>query len=58
MITKFNVGDTVLIKGVVETIYVGTTDNEPIYYVRLRGVNGVYGLRVKEADVMRTVQNE
>lgn len=58
MTTKFNVGDNVLIKGVVETIYVETTDNEPIYYVRLRGVNGAYGLRVKEADVMRTVQNE
>ena len=37
MTTKFNVGDTVLIEGIVETIYVETTDNEPIYHVRIKG---------------------
>lgn len=58
MTTKFNVGDTVSVTGIVETIYVETSDNEPIYYVRLRGVTGTYGLRVKETDVMGTVQND
>lgn len=53
MTTKFNVGDNVLIKGVIETIYVGTTDNEPIYHVRIKGAGTyeAYGLRVNE-DVM------
>jgi len=55
MTTKFNVGDDVLIKGVVETIYVGK-DNEPIYYVRTKGAGTyeVYGIRVKE-DVVKGV---
>ena len=50
MTTKFNVGDTVLIKGIVETIYVGTTDNEPIYCVRIKGAGTyeAYGIRVDE----------
>lgn len=54
MITKFNVGDTVLIKGIVETIYVETADNEPIYHVRIKGAGTyeVYGIRVEE-DVMK-----
>lgn len=54
MTTKFNVGDTVLIKGIVETIYVGTTDNEPIYNVRIKGAGTyeAYGIRVKD-NVMR-----
>ena len=54
MTTKFNVGDTVLIKGIVETIYVETTDNEPIYNVRIKGAGTyeAYGIRVKE-DVMK-----
>ena len=53
MTTKFNVGDTVLIKGIVETIYIETTDNEPIYCVRIKGAGTyeAYGIRVKE-DVM------
>ena len=54
MTTKFNVGDTVLIKGIVETIYVGTTDNEPIYCVRIKGAGTyeAYGIRVDE-DIMK-----
>ncbi len=53
MITRFDVGDTVLIKGIVETIYIETTDNEPIYCVRIKGAGTyeAYGIRVKE-DVM------
>lgn len=54
MTTTFNVGDTILIKGIVETIYVETTDNEPIYYVRIKGAgtHEAYGIRVKE-DIMK-----
>jgi len=54
MTTKFNVGDIVLIKGIVETIYVETAENEPIYHVRIKGsgIHEVYGIRVKE-DVMK-----
>lgn len=54
MTTKFNVGDTVLIKGIVEQIYIETTDNEPIYHVRVKGAGQyeAYGIRVKE-DVMK-----
>ena len=53
VITRFDVGDTVLIKGIVETIYIETTDNEPIYHVRVKGAGTyeAYGIRVKE-DVM------
>lgn len=53
MTTKFNVGDTVLIKGTVETIYVETKDNKPIYNVRIKGAGNyeAYGIRVNE-DVM------
>lgn len=53
MITKFNVGDNVLIKGVVETIYVETTDNEPIYNVHIKGAGTyeAYGIRIKECDM-------
>ena len=53
MTTKFNVGDNVLIKGIVETIYIETTDNEPIYHVRIKGAGTyeAYGIRVNE-DVM------
>ena len=59
MTTKFNVGDTVLIKGIVETICVGTADNEPIYSVRINGAGTyeAYGIRVKE-DVMRGGEEE
>lgn len=54
MITKFDVGDSVLVKGIVETIYVETTDNEPIYSVRIKGAGTyeAYGIRVME-DVMK-----
>lgn len=54
MKTNFNVGDTVLIKGVVETIHVETTDNEPIYHVRIKGAGTyeAYRIRVNE-DVMK-----
>jgi len=54
MTTKFDVGDTVLIEGIVETIYIETTDNEPIYHVRIKGAGTyeAYGIRVKE-DVMK-----
>ena len=60
MTTKFDVGDAVLIKGIVETIYVETTDNNPIYHIRIKGA-GTYeacGIRVKE-DVIycREVKN-
>ena len=50
MTTKFNVGDTVLIKGIVETIYVETKDNEPVYLIRIKGAgeHEAYGIRVKE----------
>lgn len=55
MTTKYNVGDTVLIRGTVETIYVETTDNEPVYHVRIKGAGPyeAYGIRVKE-DVMES----
>lgn len=60
MTTKFDVGDTVLLEGIVETIYVETTDNEPIYHVRIKGAgtHEAYGIRVKE-DVIycREVKN-
>lgn len=54
MTTKFNVGDDVLIKGIVEAIYIETTDNEPIYCVRIKGAGTyeAYGIRVNE-DIMR-----
>lgn len=53
MITNFNVGDTVLLKSIVEAIYVETTDNEPIYHVRIKGAgeHEAYSIRVKE-DIM------
>ncbi len=53
MTTKFNVGDIVSVTGIVETIYVETSDNEPIYCVRIKGAGTyeAYGIRVKE-DVM------
>lgn len=56
MTTKFNVGDTVLIEGVVKTIYVETTDNEPVYNVRIKGASTheAYGIQVKE-NVMKGV---
>lgn len=59
MKTKFNVGDAVLIEGIVETIYVETTDNEPIYHVRIKGAgtHEAYGIRVKE-DVMKKTNTE
>lgn len=52
--SKFNVGDAVLIKGIVESIYVDSTDNEPVYHVRIKGAgtHEAYGIRVKE-DVMK-----
>ena len=55
MTTKFNVGDTVLIKGIVESINIETTDNEPIYLVRIKGAGTyeAYGIRVNE-DVMES----
>ena len=54
MTTKFNVGDTVLIKGVVESINIETIDNKPIYHVRIKGAgtHEAYGIRVNE-DVIR-----
>ena len=54
MTTKFNVGDTVLVEGIVETIYVETADNEPIYNVHIKGAGTYesYGIRVKE-DIMK-----
>ena len=57
MTTKFNVGDTVLIKGIVETIYVETKDNEPVYLIRIKGAGEyeAYGIRVKE-NVMNGVE--
>ena len=59
MTTKFNVGDDILIKGVVETIYIETTDNDPVYFVRVKGArtNQVYGITVKE-DVMKEDAND
>jgi hypothetical protein len=49
MTTKFNVGDTILIKGVVKAIYIETIDNEPIYNVRIKGASTheYYGIQVK-----------
>lgn len=54
MTTKFNVGDTVLIEGIVETIYIENTDNEPVYYVRIKGTGTyeAYRIRVNE-NVMK-----
>ena len=54
MTTKFNVGDIVLIEGVVDAIYVNTTDNEPTYHVHIKGAGTyeAYSIQVKE-DVMR-----
>lgn len=58
MTTKFNVGDTVLIKGVVEKIYVETTDNEPIYCLRIKGAGKfMYGIKTNE-DVMKGGEEE
>ena len=53
MTTKFNVGDSVLIKGIVESIYVGTKDNEPVYHVRIKGAgtHEAYGIEVKEETI-------
>lgn len=50
MTTKFNVGDNVLIKGIVETICIENTDNEPIYHVRIKGAGTyeAYRIRVNE----------
>lgn len=58
MTTKFNVGDTVLIEGVVETIYVETADNKPIYSVRIKGAGTyeAYGIRVKEGVMKGSVE--
>ena len=57
MTTKFNVGDTVIIEGIIQTICVETTENKPIYYVRIKGAgtNEVYSIRIKE-DVMKGVK--
>lgn len=54
MTTKFNVGDDVLIKGIVETICIENTNNEPIYHVRIKGAgtHEAYRIRVNE-DVMK-----
>jgi len=54
MTTKFDVGDAVLVKGVVDSIYVKTVDNEPIYSVCIKNTktNEAYYIQVKE-DVMK-----
>ena len=54
MTTKFNVGDAVLVKGVVESICVETVNNEPIYSVRIKNTktNEAYYIHVKE-DAMK-----
>ena len=55
MTTKFDVGDAILVKGIVESIYVNTENsNRPVYYIRIKGVGEyeAYGIRVNE-DVMR-----
>ena len=54
MTTKFNVGDAILIEGVIKTINIETIDNEPIYYVQVEGAGTyeTYRIRVKE-NVMR-----
>ena len=55
MTTKFDVGDAILVKGIVESIYVNTeNNNRPAYYIRIKGVgeHEVYRIRVNE-DVMR-----
>lgn len=59
MTTKFNVGDTVLIKGIVESINIETTDNKPIYLVRIKGAGTyeAYGVRVKE-DIIEVSSEE
>lgn len=53
MTTKFTVGDTVLVKGIVETICIENIDNEPVYHVRIKGAGTyeIYHIRVNE-DVM------
>lgn len=50
MITKFNVGDAVLVNGVVDSIYVGTVENKPNYCVRIRRAETgeIYSIRVNE----------
>lgn len=59
MTTKFNVGDTVLIEGVIGSIYVDTTDNEPTYNVHIKGAGTyeAYSIRVKE-DVISGGEEE
>lgn len=54
MTTVFNVGDTVLVQGIVESISVETRDNEPIYHIRIKGAGSyeAYGIRVKEETIM------
>lgn len=58
MTTKFNVGDTVIVEGIVNTIYVETTENEPIYLVRIKGAgtNEVYSIRIKEDNMRKGVR--
>lgn len=50
MTTKFNVGDTILIEGVISGIYVNSIDNEPIYHVHIKGAGTyeTYSIQVKE----------
>lgn len=54
MTTKFNVGDTVLIEGIVDFINVETTDNEPIYHVRIKSAGSYEACRIRvKEDVMK-----
>ena len=61
MTTKFNVGDTVLIVGTIESIYVETTDNEPVYHVLINeagtGTHRSYRIRVNE-DAMKNLEEK
>ena len=62
MTTKYNVGDDVLIDGVVDSIYIETKENEPVYNVRIKGagVQEVYRIRLNDsvmsASVMSAIQ--
>ena len=62
MITTFNVGDNVLIKGKVETIYVDTdtTGGKPFYKVNIKGAapNDRYSIQVSEKVMKVMVEDE
>lgn len=60
MTTKFNVGDNILIEGVVNYIHIETIDNVPVYHVRIKGagLHESYCIRVRDDTIMEVKKNE